>query len=125
MNVAITRAREKILLVTSLPINEISDAISKRQCPKIARDYLQAYFDYASKISDGSLELARNSLNIMTPASTAQTSSRSEKDGFMRSVAQFIEGFGLKPLAVVENDAFGLDLDRRSSAQTVWNWYRM
>ena len=82
----------------------------KGKVPKIARDYLQAYFDYASKVSDGSLELARDSLNIMTPASTTQTSLHSGKDGFMQSVAQFIEGFGLKPLAVIENDAFGLDL---------------
>ena len=62
LNVAITRAREKIVLVTSLPINEISDALSKRQGPKNSRDYLQAYFDYASKISDGSLETARRAL---------------------------------------------------------------
>ena len=65
LNVAITRAREKIVLVTSLPINEISDALSKRQGPKNSRDYLQAYFDYASKISDGSLETARRSLDSM------------------------------------------------------------
>ena len=65
LNVAITRAREKVILVTSLPINEISDALSKNQGPKNPRDYLQAYFDYASKISDGSLETARRSLDSM------------------------------------------------------------
>ncbi|KTD47814.1 AAA domain-containing protein [Legionella quateirensis] len=110
LNVAITRAREKIILVTSLPINEISEALSKRQEPKISRDYLQAYFDYASKISDGSLESANNSLNRMSSeVINSQTSFNSDKDGFVRSVATFIQNLGLKPLAIRENDAFGLD----------------
>ena len=47
LNVAITRAERKLFLITSFPINEISDALSKNQGPKNSRDYLQAYFDYA------------------------------------------------------------------------------
>lgn len=110
LNVAITRAREKIVLVTSLPINEISDALSKRQGLKNSRDYLQAYFDYASKISDGSLETARRSLDSMASENhTTQTSSNFDKDGFIRSVAAFIRSLGLQPSAIKENDAFGLD----------------
>lgn len=110
LNVAITRAREKIVLVTSLPINEISDALSKRQEPKNSRDYLQIYFDYASKISEGSLETARRSLDSMaSDKHTAQTSSHFDKDGFIRSVAAFIRSLGLNPSAIKENDAFGLD----------------
>jgi len=110
LNVAITRAREKVVLVTSLPINEISDALPKRQSPKKSRDYLQAYFDYASKISDGSLELARRSLDRMASGKAfSQTSSNFDKDGFIRSVATFIKSLGLKPSAIKENDAFGLD----------------
>lgn len=58
LNVAITRAREKVVLVTSLPINEISESLSKGEEPKIPRDYLQAYFDYATNVSDGYLESA-------------------------------------------------------------------
>ena len=109
LNVAITRAREKIILVTSLPINEISEALSKRQSPKNPRDYLQAYFDYASKISDGSLESARNSLDRMSSENTTQISKHFDKDGFIRSVAAFIKSLGLTPAAIKENDAFGLD----------------
>ncbi|RUR24703.1 AAA domain-containing protein [Legionella qingyii] len=110
LNVAITRAREKIILVTSLPINEISDALSKRQEPKISRDYIQAYFDYASKISDGSLELANNSLNRMsTEVTNSNLSINSDKDGFVRSVETYITNLGLKPQTIRENDAFGLD----------------
>ena len=110
LNVAITRAREKIILVTSLPINEISDGLSNRQGPKNSRDYLQAYFEYASKISDGSLEAAHRSLDIMASENpSSQTSSNFDKDGFVRSVSAFIKSLGLKPAAIKENDAFGLD----------------
>ena len=110
LNVAITRAKEKIILITSLPINEISDALSKNQGPKNSRDFLQAYFDYASKLSDGSLEAARKSLESMASEnSSSQGSSNFDKDGFTRSVAAFIKSLGLKPSAIKENDAFGLD----------------
>lgn len=110
LNVAITRAREKIILVTSLPINEISDGLSNRQGPKNSRDYLQAYFEYASKVSDGSLEAAHRSLDIMASENpSSQMSSNFDKDGFIRSVSAFIRSLGLKPAAIKENDAFGLD----------------
>jgi hypothetical protein len=110
LNVAITRAREKIILITSLPINEISDALSNSQGPKNSKDYLQAYFDYASKLSDGSLEAARKSLDRMASEnSSTQEISNADKDGFTRSVAAFIKSLGLNPFAIKENDAFGLD----------------
>ena len=110
LNVAITRAREKIIVVTSLPINEISDALSKQQRPKNSRDYLQAYFNYASKISDRSLEAARKALDGMSSDNhIAKISPHFDKDGFVRSVAAFIKSLGLQPSVIKENDAFGLD----------------
>jgi hypothetical protein len=109
LNVAITRAREKIIIVTSLPINEISDALSKRQELKKSRDFLQAYLDYATKISDGSLDAACNSLERMSEKLIDQVSSNFDVDGFIGSVAAFIKSLGLVPLAIRENDAFGLD----------------
>ena len=59
LNVAVTRARDKIILVTSLPVGEISDILATGRPPSIARDYLQAYMDYASRVSDGDLHGAR------------------------------------------------------------------
>jgi primosomal replication protein N'' len=110
LNVAITRAREKIVLVTSMPINEISDALPKRQRPKTPRDYLQAYFDYVSKINDGSIESAGHALDRMScENNNLKITTHSDKDGFIRSVSTFIKSLGLIPLAIKENDAFGLD----------------
>lgn len=110
LNVAITRAREKIILVTSMPIQEVSDALSKRQAPKCPRDYLQAYLDYASKLSNGSIEDAHISLKRITSESSSITSSIGiKRDGFIISVESFIKSLGLVPLAIKEHDAFGLD----------------
>lgn len=110
LNVAITRAREKVILVTSLPINDISNALSNKQRPKLAKDYLQVYFDYASKISDGALEAAHMSLERITSnISTSHMDSNSDKDGFVKSVEVFLKNLGLAPISIKANDAFGLD----------------
>ena len=110
LNVAITRARTKIILITSLPIDEISKSLSTRRAPKIPRDYLQAYFYYATQLSEGALAQARLSLDRMAYGTiSAQQSSNYDKDGFIRSVQLFINSLGIDPLVVNENDAFGLD----------------
>ena len=56
LNVAVTRARKKIFVVTSLPVAQISDIFSaagSRTGPTrvTGRDYLQAYMRYASAVS--------------------------------------------------------------------------
>ena len=47
LNVAVTRAREKIILLTSMPVGDISDLLTTGRSPTRPRDYLQAYLDYA------------------------------------------------------------------------------
>src|SRR6516225_2783095 len=39
LNVAVTRARQKVVLVTSMPVEKISDMLSTRRSPAIPRDY--------------------------------------------------------------------------------------
>jgi len=58
--VAITRARNKVVIVTSMPVNAISDWVERgeRGLQK-PRDYLQAYLVYANKMSAGILILVR------------------------------------------------------------------
>ncbi len=109
LNVAVSRAREKMIVVTSLPIDKISESLRKKQRPKNPRDYLQAYFDYAFKVSEGSLDLARKSLNRMASENPIISSSFG-KDEFVRSVATFIRSLDLKILFNKENDIFDLDL---------------
>src|SRR5262249_38239442 len=53
LNVAVTRAREKVILITSMPLNEISDLLTTTRPADSPRDYLQAYFEYARAMSSG------------------------------------------------------------------------
>jgi primosomal replication protein N'' len=43
LNVAVTRARKKIVIMTSMPVAKISDMLETRRPPAVPRDYLQAY----------------------------------------------------------------------------------
>jgi hypothetical protein len=90
LNVAVTRAREKIILPTSMPIGEISEMLALRQPPARARDYLQAYLDYASKIAAGELEAGRASAERLGPQDRMQKPRNGHDDGFVRSVATFL-----------------------------------
>jgi hypothetical protein len=59
LNVAVTRARTKVILVTSIPIADVSDWLAAHRAPDKPRDYLQAYLDYAAKVSGGDLDAIR------------------------------------------------------------------
>lgn len=47
LNVAITRARQQVVIMSSMPIDEISDLLATYRKPEIPRDYLQGYLAYA------------------------------------------------------------------------------
>ncbi len=44
---AVSRARNKIILVTSIPVDDVSDMLSSHSKPAKPRDYLQGYLQYA------------------------------------------------------------------------------
>jgi hypothetical protein len=110
LNVAVTRAREKIILVTSMPIPLISDLLTTRRQASTPRDYLQAYFEYARLISDGDLEGAEALLGRLTPELRRSGGRRDDNsDGLEAAVAAEIRALGWEPSAVSEDGAFGLD----------------
>ena len=53
LNVAVTRARSKVVLITSMPVKDVSDWLAAGRSPDKPRDYLQAYLDYATKVALG------------------------------------------------------------------------
>jgi hypothetical protein len=110
LNVAITRAREKVVIATSMPISEISDLLQRRGRPQTPRDYLQGYLQYAALISAGDLEEARASLRHlnMTQAAIEQDDG-SVEDGFLAAVGDFIRELGYEPDRRDDGTAFGLD----------------
>ena len=109
LNVAITRAREKVVLVTSMPINDVSDMLAIGRPPNKPRDYLQAYLDYATKVSAGDLELARSAAARLSPERTNGGSTQLG-DGFVESVASYLYELGYKAIHANDGDAFGVDL---------------
>ena len=109
LNVAVTRARQKVLLVTSMPVPMISDLLSTRRQASSPRDYLQAYFEYARCISEGELDAAQALLARLTPEQRNGAHQDKLQDGLEEAVAEEIRSLGWEPSPVNEEGAFGLD----------------
>lgn len=110
LNVAVTRAREKVVIVTSMPVPEISDLLTRRGGPRVPRDYLQGYLEYARMISDGLEESGKTLLQrLVTERHTVADYVNHEEDGFTRSVEDFLKTQGWNPTAARDSGAFSLD----------------
>ncbi len=114
LNVAVTRARKKVLLTTSMPVNEVSAWAGQngRRTPSTPRDFLQGWLTYAERLHAGDFEQSRHLLASLngqhaalhaTLGSHTATSSR-----FVEEVGNFIRQLGHEPMPA-QGDAFGLD----------------
>jgi primosomal replication protein N'' len=110
LNVAVTRARHKVVLVTSMPVADVSDWLSSGRQANKPRDYLQAYLHYAEQVSSGALEAARAATSKMSPAPPVRLAQAAAGDGFTESVRDFVQRLGFTPITATDGDAFGLDL---------------
>jgi serine/threonine protein kinase len=112
LNVAITRARDKVVIVTSMPVNGISDWLERgARALQKPRDYLQAYLVYANKMSAGDVDLGQA---MTARLGNGRDPSRHEdisllQDGLAQSVERSIREMGFSPVSVQHGDAFGLD----------------
>ncbi len=111
LNVAVTRARQKIVLITSMPIAEVSDVLSTHRPPSTPRDFLQGYLEYARTVSSAEFANSRALLRRMTVRRDGRGAQQSQlaEDGFSQSVADFVSSLGWDVMKSPENDAFGLD----------------
>lgn len=112
LNVAVTRSRQKIYMVTSMPIAEISDLLSTRRAPSTPRDFLQGYMEYARMVSSGEFAAAKALLARITPrreAARAAAHGTAADDAFYRSVGCYLRSLGYEVKASEDADAFGLD----------------
>ena len=99
LNVAVTRARQKVVMVTSMPISKISDMLTTTGKPTVPRDYLQAYLEYARMISNGELEKARALLaRLVTEGSASRPNGFDGRDGFTNAVEDFLRDLGWHPV---------------------------
>lgn len=109
LNVAVTRARKKVAIVTSIPINDISDLLASRRDLAGPRDYLQAYLEYARLLSGGELEAAEALRTRLTASSQAKPVDAGASDGLARSVDAYLRQMGLAPVRAGEDPALGVD----------------
>jgi primosomal replication protein N'' len=112
LNVAITRARDKVVIVTSMPVNSISDWLERgAHALQKPRDYLQAYLAYANKMSTGDIDRGQD---MTARLGNGRSPSRHEGaslvvDGLAQSVERSIREMGFSPVSAHHGDAFGLD----------------
>jgi primosomal replication protein N'' len=111
LNVAVSRAREKVVLVTSMPINEVSDLLATRRTAASPRDFLQAYLEYARALTNGELDNAQSLLKRLSAAhSGPDRPRRLQSDGIRTAVATFIRrDLGQEVSELNDDGAFGLD----------------
>jgi primosomal replication protein N'' len=110
LNVAVTRARHKIIIVTSMPIGDISDFLHTRRAPVTPRDYLQAYLEYARTMSEGEIESGRGLLaRFASKTSPLHERCPADIDGFGRAVTAYLRDLGFEAVPAHDGGAFGLD----------------
>jgi len=109
LNVAVTRARRKVVIVSSMPIDDVSDMLRTRRKPETPRDYLQAYLQYARLASDGHLNEARTLAGRLVTSGKATETAASSDDGFLDSVASFIRSLGYEPVNTANDPILGVD----------------
>ncbi|MBD0683018.1 histidine kinase [Pseudomonas sp. PSB18] len=110
LNVAVTRARHKVVMITSMPIADISDMLNTHRAPASPRDYLQGYLEYARALSSGEFSSSGKLLErLQTDRSSVHREQGPQRDGFVRLVGEFIHSLGWQAAPASEGDAFGLD----------------
>jgi very-short-patch-repair endonuclease len=117
LNVAVTRAKKRNYVVTSMPLNEISDALASGGVPigtsVSGRDYLHAYMQYVKAVSHHDVEAQRQALsvagNLAATAGTLRTVGK-EESLFEAEVRDALTKLGYSTEAQVGESGFRIDL---------------
>ena len=110
LNVAVTRARKKVVMVTSMPISDISDMLATQRQPASPRDFLQGYLEYARSLSAGEFPASRALLDrLVTQREVERRRLSTVPDGFSVAVADYVRSLGWRLANANEGDAFSLD----------------
>ncbi|WP_411751925.1 AAA domain-containing protein [Serratia sp. (in: enterobacteria)] len=109
LNVAITRARNQVMIISSMPIAEISDLLATRRQPDIPRDFLQGYLEYARCLSTGDFAQGQALLMRMNRTELASRAPTEQRDGFVQSVVEYIRSQGWLIAESPQDGAFYFD----------------
>jgi hypothetical protein len=113
LNVAVTRAKQRVIVVSSMPINEISDALAGGASPGTGitpAGYLQLYLAYAKAVSEGDRDGRAKVLSLLS-----RHVSKAQPDGEAESpleieVRQALEKQGHLVHSQVGESGFRIDL---------------
>ncbi len=110
LNVAITRARQQVVIMSSMPIEEISDLLTTYRKPEIPRDYLQGYLAYAKDACDPTKQNENQKLlNRMCQTQLAVQDTYVEQSAFVTSVVEFIQQNGWQVTVSTQKEVFHFD----------------
>jgi hypothetical protein len=109
LNVAVTRARSKVIVIGSMPIEEISDMITSRRQPQVPRDYLQVYLQYSKLVSEGRLEEARRLSERLSSSQKRTAPTVPTDEAFKSSVAEFVRALGHDPISTRDDPVLAVD----------------
>ncbi len=117
LNVAITRAKKRNYVVTSMPLHEISNALVGGGVPVgvrlSGRDYLHAYMQYVHAVSNRDADAQKQTLELAGRLATvAGTTSGAGKEEslFEAEVRDAITALGYQAEAQVGESGFRIDL---------------
>ena len=116
LNVAITRARNKVVIATSMPTQAISDILSTGRLASKPRDYIQTYLNYAEIHSNEQIEMATKTLRLLSTTDHQQIT-KVRNDGFKNIVKAFVESLGYETVEDNENSVFYMDLAIKDKQQ--------
>lgn len=109
LNVAITRARNKVVIATSMPIQSISDILSTGRSASKPRDYIQTYLNYAEIHANNQIEMATKTLTSLSSHNLDQIG-KARNDGFKNTVKDFVTSLGYETVEDSDNSVFYMDL---------------
>jgi hypothetical protein len=112
LNVAVTRAKTKVVLMTSMPTDKISEFPNERRSPTKARDYLGAYMRYAEHVHDGELDAATELLASFngTKPNKLPPARENDSDALVQTIRDVLESKGHKTVLLPSEDAFSVDV---------------
>jgi very-short-patch-repair endonuclease len=113
LNVAVTRAKKQIFVVSSMPIDEVSSALGAGSAPGTGitpAGYLQLYLAYAKAVSEGDLARRNYVLDLLNCQSAPLHLNGETESPLEEEVRQALEKMGHNVHCQVGESGFRIDL---------------
>ncbi len=113
LNVAVTRAKKQVIVVGSMPLDDISDALQAGGVPATGitpSGYLQLYLTYARAVSEGKTERRDQILELLKRQTAPPQSEGAPESPLEQEVRQVLEKRGYTVKSQIGESGFRIDL---------------